>query len=333
MKIWDTFRRFSGNAKKRRGRPSGSENKRSEVMGSLRGRDLRMEQFEERMLLSISTTSVENLFEDARIIRNDTFLTPNSELLKTNLELNGQGLQFNLIPADGMPQQAIDGFQAAADVFSSMFYDDIIVNIDIDFRTLGEGILGQAGSTRKVNTYSQTYTALEEDAISVYDTTSVANLPEGPDFDIFINRTSDNPNGSGSAVPYVDGDGDANNTTIYLTTANAKALGLLAAGNAESDANITFSDAFNWDFDRSDGIDAGAYDFVGVAIHEIGHALGFTSGVDMLDQNSPPVNGPFQDDEFVFVNPLDLYRFSSESIVAGADIDWTADARTKYFFG
>ena len=70
-----------------------------------------------------------------------------------------------------------------------------------------------------------------------------------------------------------------------------------------------------------------------MAIHEIGHALGFVSGVDILDINSPPanVNGPFADDLFNSVSPLDFTRFSTASQTAGADLDWTADSRAKYF--
>ncbi len=51
---------------------------------------------------------------------------------------------------------------------------------------------------------------------------------------------------------------------------------------------MSFSNQYVWDFDRSDGITAGAIDFVGVAAHEIGHALGFRSGVDLADANARP---------------------------------------------
>ncbi len=60
------------------------------------------------------------------------------------------------------------------------------------------------------------------------------------------------------------------------------------------------------------------------------HALGFVSGVDALDLNSPPNGGPFRADELTFVNSLDLFRFSAQSQAAGV-IDWTADSRAKYF--
>jgi hypothetical protein len=113
-----------------------------------------------------------------------------------------------------------------------------------------------------------------------------------------------------------------------MTTANAKALGF--GVTAASDAQITFSNQFDWDYDTSDGVTAGFFDFVGIATHEIGHALGFISGVDVLDGNSPPVNGPFRDDQFTFVSSLDLFRYSTASAAEGV-IDWTASTTDKYF--
>lgn len=101
---------------------------------------------------------------------------------------------------------------------------------------------------------------------------------------------------------------------------------------ADCDAFIEFNSQFTWDYQRADGIQAGAYDFVGLAVHEIGRALGFLSGVDVLDTGSPPTTGSFAyyASNFNFVTPLDLFRFSAQSAALGA-IDWTADARDKYF--
>ena len=53
----------------------------------------------------------------------------------------------------------------------------------------------------------------------------------------------------------------------------------------------TFSSAFSFDFNPDDGVTAGQMDFIGVAIHEIGHALGFISGVDTYDYYGGP-SGP-----------------------------------------
>jgi hypothetical protein len=241
------------------------------------------------------------------------------------------GLTFNFVPASGMSQQAIDGFAAAGQRWSSLLADPITVNININFTTLGTGILGSTSTSSTAYTYTQTRSALQSDRSTPDDFTSYSNLPAGGSVNMLLNYTSNNPNGSGSATPYLDNDGDANNTTIRTNFANAKALGLLAANNAASDASISFSSSFTWDFDPKNGVTAGAYDFVGVATHEIAHALGFSSGVDILDGNSS--TSFFPDDQFTYVKPMDLFRFSTQSVSTGGagTIDWTADTRDKFF--
>lgn len=244
---------------------------------------------------------------------------------------------FNLTFTAGTSAQAQTAFNTAANIWSQTFTDNVTIDLTLGFNALGAGILASAGSTRSSFTYGAVRDALIADATSAADNTAISNLAIGSGLSVYLNRTSNNPNGSGSATPYVDNDGDDNNTTIRMTNANAKALGLTPTaalvGNCTSacDASITFSTNFTFDFDPTDGITAGAYDFVGIALHEIGHALGFVSGVDILDINSPPVNGPFADNQFTFISTLDLFRCSTASSAAGANIDWTADNRTKNF--
>ncbi|MBN2217027.1 MAG: S8 family serine peptidase, partial [Pirellulales bacterium] len=55
MMIWDAVRRFSGVGKRKgAARTINPRSRRREILGSFRGRDLRMEQFEDRVLLSIT---------------------------------------------------------------------------------------------------------------------------------------------------------------------------------------------------------------------------------------------------------------------------------------
>ncbi|WP_395094262.1 NF038122 family metalloprotease [Armatimonas sp.] len=241
-------------------------------------------------------------------------------------------LVFNLTPAPaGITAQATTGFQQAGARWSSFFSDSVTINLEIGFSALGPGILASASSVSADYTYTSVRSALLTDALSADDISAVAHLPAAPAVNLMLNYTSNSPNGSGSPTPYVDNDGDANNTTINVNNANAKALGLLSGTNLALDASITFSNAFNWDFDSSDGITSGFYDFVGIAAHEIGHSLGFVSGVDVLDTNS--TSSFFRDDQFIFVSPLDLYRRSALSLANGGDstLDWTAGNSGAYF--
>lgn len=255
-------------------------------------------------------------------------LTPLLALLAPPLA----AVDFDFTPEPGMDQDAVDGFEAAGDLWSALLTDEVTVNVEIDFRPLSPGVLGATGSERITVTYQQIVDALVADASSGDDTAATGSLQPGPAMQMLLNRTSDSPEGSGSATPFLDDDSDDNNTTVRITRANAKALGLLDADDPALDASITFSSDFNWDFDPGDGILANHFDFIAVAAHEIGHALGFTSGVDILDGNSPPTNGPFPDALFTWVNSKDLFRFSTASTAQGAGtFDWTADTRAKFF--
>jgi hypothetical protein len=189
------------------------------------------------------------------------------------------GLEFSFNSTNEIPEEATAGLEEAAANWSSLISDEAQIDIDIAFETPTDGLANASSNTVEVS-YEEYVQALTNDATSNDDAIALANLPEGNSIDLLTNNTEEN---QGSDEPYLDNNGSENNSTISLTTANAKALGLDVEDDV-ADVTITFDSSVNWDFDRSDGIDPGAVDFVGVATHEIGHGLGFTSTMDGLDE-------------------------------------------------
>lgn len=226
-------------------------------------------------------------------------------------------LNFNFTTSGSVPVNVQNAFAAAGQRWSNLFTDSMTVNVTIGWQALGSGILGQAGSSSQNVSLSALRSAMSADATSGDDNTAVNSMGLASSIDFLTNHNS-----TSSAV-YLDNNGSTNNTTLNINTANAKALGI--STTASTDASITFSSSFSWDFDPSNGITAGQYDLVGVATHEIGHALGFTSGVDALDTS----NGT-QTENSRLLKPMDLFRYSNRGGF-GLQRDFVADNTAKFF--
>lgn len=188
---------------------------------------------------------------------------------------------------------------------------------------MGYGILGSASSQTLGYYYSDVRTALQLDQTSADDFLAASNLPAGPYLSFLTNDAS-------TGVLVVDDNDTGNNYALDVPRANAKALGftftygegMISPNDAALDASISFSSDFAWDFDRSNGISPGTFDFVGVAIHELGHAMGFVSGVDTVDLYSAPYGYPFDFDPYRVFSVLDLYRRGARN---GGGLDFAAD--------
>ena len=215
------------------------------------------------------------------------------------------------------------GFTTAGNIWAGYFCDDITVNINIDYPSMGANILGSASNQTLGYYYADVRTALQLDQTSADDFLAASNLPAGPNLSFLTNDAS-------TGVLVVDANDTGNNAALDVPRANAKALGftftygegIIAANDATLDASISFSSDFAWDFDRSNGISPGTYDFVGVAIHELGHAMGFVSGVDTVDVFSAPYGYPVDLDPYRVFTVLDLYRRGAR---IGGGLDFAAD--------
>lgn len=190
---------------------------------------------------------------------------------------------------------ALGAFTRAAARWSALLGDPISVRIDADFSAIGSSsVIGQASSVMLAGAYHEIRDAMVADAANEAGDAIVGSLPTLSQLAV-------------RAPAGVSGLADG----LYATKANLKALAFTGLDQAfgASDGAITFNSAFAFDFDASDGITAGRMDFETVAVHEIGHVLGFTSVVDLLDSG---YNG------LVMLSTLDLFRFAPADAPADA---------------
>ena len=225
------------------------------------------------------------------------------------------GTQFDFTYAPGTSAEQILGFEMAGEIWSSYLSDDVTINIYVESTNeLPEDVIGAAlPGKKKKEKFEKVKGALADDATSTDDQLAVANLPaEDKEFGILV-----------------DGQELDKTKEFRLTNANAKSLGLLNEEQDKLDGYILVNDLTSnsdiaWDYDplRSDGIQGNEVDFLSVAMHEIGHILGFVSGIDDDEwlnvlTESEEEDKEIKDKDFKFASTLDLYRYSDSSPSSG----------------
>jgi hypothetical protein len=136
---------------------------------------------------------------------------------------------------------------AAASAFSADFTDNIHINITVD-AVAGTGVFGQSNTFLVGGSFATIQNKLQGDAKTADDFTAI-----------------------GASGSLFGSDPTAGAGNWWATTAQAKAIGLIA-DNLSTDGTTTFGAGNPFSFSGTPGL--GSYDFQGVAAHEISEVMG-----------------------------------------------------------
>jgi hypothetical protein len=167
-------------------------------------------------------------------------------------------------------------FTYAAQQFESLFANKITINITV----AGSATIGLGGSSSSLdviyNTYNNanySYNTIRADINSKYGSSL---LP------------STDPAGAGSI--------------FAVSTAEAKALGLMSANATATDGTFYFNANDSYTTDPNNRAVSGEYDFIGIAEHEISEIMGRLPGLNAQTTGT------------AYYTPLDMYRYTSPGV-------------------
>jgi len=187
-----------------------------------------------------------------------------------------------------------NAYTTAANNWGAILGDSITVKLTVEYKSLGTGILSQTNPNMLLGLYDPFRDMVSTNAGETNGIAEAALLPNLPNSSQF---SANLPSGFGLGG------------YMGMSSANYHALGG-TFGLTSSDGTIVLSSNALWDTDPSDGITAGYYDLQGMAMHQIAHALGFTSEVNRIDQLLS-VNQTAGD---IAPTTLDLFRFSTADL-------------------
>jgi hypothetical protein len=253
--------------------------------------------------------------------------------------LSGIMVTFNFTFDPGVTIQQALGFEIAGRIWSRHLSDPVTLNVHVGVSSnLPANVIGGAlpGVLANASYGSVINSGLQQDQKSNDDQLAYQNAF----------NTGDKVT-VGYVVPLIDRQqgvwSDA--TTMNMTRANAKAIGAIAATNTALDGAIAMGrltgSAFHWNYDytRSSTAPTGSLDFLSVAIHELGHIMGFISGVDLSGWNFTQFNSysiPSDVQQHLqertrYITPLDRLRYSTTSTLDTNDLSYGTRSGDKFF--
>ncbi len=208
----------------------------------------------------------------------------------------GTGLNIVINVTTGAPSAAVlDAIEESAQFVESQFTDPITVIIN--FRWINEGGLAFTQNVSTSTSYTNTRASLIADMDS--DDFIQSFLPVGSTLPVRFN-------GASATV--------TNQNTIRFSKDNYRAVvGSLGGGNS----SITVNPTLSYDLDPTNGINFNQLSFQDTFIHEIGHALGFTSATDINAATG-----------LTLTEALDLYRFQRTDGTGDYNPDTYAEFQT-----
>ncbi|MFK8186026.1 MAG: NF038122 family metalloprotease [Phormidesmis sp.] len=209
---------------------------------------------------------------------------------------------FNFTFQPGVSSEQMIGFEMAGRIWSQYLKDDAVFNIHIaKSDELPPTVVGGALPVYIATDIETMQNAMEQDATSADDVTALSNLNSQIDAERVTQYSA------------ILNDTLYQSSDLSITRANAKALGLETLIEPSSiDGYVLFNSldnsSFAWDYDFSRKLASSSrqIDFLSMALHELGHIMGFTSGVDVIGDITNQAN-------LGQTSLLDLFRYSNRS--------------------